>query len=252
MRASRWCIAMMLLAALCGCAAVYTPRQPLPIAELVRMAKSGVPPEQIIQRIRQSATTYALRGSDFAKLKATGVPDPVLDYLQQSLVDDLDLLTRYWVLGENLGGCTFCYPQPVDIDSMQSGYGSVAAQSPARYAANKPPGTPDWVPAGLPRSRQRLTIEQIVELARKGTPDAELIDLIQHSRLESAIGVGGLSTVRTRPVAGLSGSRLDHLHEEGLSYPVLDALQAQFLAQFIEAERLRYQNWGKGPGGSIR
>ena len=30
-----------------------------------------------------------------------------------------------------------------------------------------------------------------------------------------------------------------------VSYPVLDALQAHFLAQFIESERLRYQSLGK-------
>ena len=50
------------------------------------------------------------------------------------------------------------------------------------------------------------------------------------------------------PAAGLNGSELARLHGEGASYAVLDALQAQFLAQFIDAERMRYQNWGKGPG----
>ena len=32
----------------------------------------------------------------------------------------------------------------------------------------------------------------------------------------------------------------------GVAYPVLDTLQGQFLAQFIEVERLRYQNIGQG------
>src|SRR5215831_139319 len=122
-----------LMVVFAGCAALYTPRPLLPIGEVVQMSKSGAPPEQVIQRIRASGTTYALRGSDFAKLKADGVPDPVLDYLQQSFVDHVDLLTRYWVTGENLGGCTFCYPQPVDVDALQSGYGTVPAPSPTRY-----------------------------------------------------------------------------------------------------------------------
>jgi len=248
MRVSHGPIALAMVVMLCGCAALYTPRQPLPIAEVAQQSKSGAPPAQIIQHIKQSGTTYALRGSDFAKLRAVGVPDPVLDYLQQSLVDDIDLLTRYWVLGENLGGCSFCYPQPVDLATMQSGYGVVSAPSPTRYSASKPPGTPEWVPSSLPASRQRLNVDQLVELARSGMSDAQLIDRIRNSRLDNVIGVGGFTTIRTRPLGGLTGSRLAQLKEEGVSDAALDALQAQFLAQFIEAERLRYQNLGHGPG----
>lgn len=248
MRMSRSSVVAVLLTVLSSCAAIYTPRQPLPIAEVVRLSKSGAPPAQVIQRIRESGTTYALRGSDFAKLKADGVPDPVLDHLQQSLVDDLDLLTRYWVLGENLGGCSFCYPQPVDVDALQSGYAVAGAPSPTRYATNKPAGTPEWVPASLPPSRQRLNLDKVVELAHSGIPDDQLIEQIRNSRLDNVIGVGGVTAIRTRPLAGVTGSRLAGLKDEGLSDAVLDALQAQFLAQFIEAERLRYQNWGKGPG----
>ena len=252
MFAARRYIAFLLFLVFAGCAAVYTPRQPLPIADVVQLAKSGTPPEETIRRIRQSGTAYALRGSDFPKLKAAGVPDPVLDYLQQSLVDDLDLLTRYWVLGENLGGCSFCYPQPVDVDNMRSGYAATGSPSPTRYVAGKPPGTPEWVPANLPPPKERLNAQRLVELARNGTPESELIERIRNSRLESVIGVGGISAIRTRPAAGLSGSLFAHLRDEGLSNAVLDALQAQFLAQFIEAERLRYQTWGHGPGGSMR
>ena len=43
------------------------------------------------------------------------------------------------------------------------------------------------------------------------------------------------------------GSELARLHDEGVGYGALDALQGQFLAQFIETERLRYMNIGKGP-----
>jgi hypothetical protein len=82
--------------------------QPLAIAEAVKMSQSGTPPEEVIQRIRDSKTTYALRGSDFGKLKAVGVSDRVLDYLQQSFVNDVDLLTRYWMQSGLLGGCSSC------------------------------------------------------------------------------------------------------------------------------------------------
>jgi len=241
-------VPLILLLSLNACAALFTPRQPLPIAEVMAMRKANTPGDEIIRRIRQSGTAYALRGSDFYKLKAAGLQDPVLDYLQQSFVDDLDLLTRYWVLGENLGGCSFCYPQPVNVDTMQSGYAATGAPPPTRYVLNKPPGTPVWVPASLPASTRRMNVEQIIQLTKSGTPDAQLIDQLQHSRLDNVIGVGGFGTIRTRPAAGLSGSALANLHDVGVSDAVLDAVQAQFLAQFIEAERLRYQNWGKGPG----
>ena len=246
--AYRLTVALALLV-LSGCATFYTPRTPLPIAEIVNLSKSGAPPATVIQRIRDSGTSYALRGSDFSKLKTLGVADPVLDYLQQSLVNDLDFLTRYWVLGENLGGCSFCYPQPVDVDKLESGYGKVAASPPGRYQAGKPPGTPDWVPATLNRpTAGRLSLADIEQMVKSGTPDAQIIERIQNSRLDRVIGVGGTFSIRTQPASGLLGSELARLHTEGASDAVLDALQAQFLAQFIEAERLRYQNWGKGPG----
>jgi hypothetical protein len=244
----RLLVPLLLLCALGACTALYTPRPPLPIADVVQLGKSNATPDQIIQHIRQSGTAYALRGSDFYKLRDAGIPEPVLDYLQQAFVDDLDLLTRYWVLGENLGGCTFCYPQPVNLETMQSGYAETGAPPPTRYMQAKPPGTPEWVPSSLVPSRQRLNVEQVVQLARSGTPDAQLIDQIRHSRLNNVIGVGGFTTIRTRPVAGLAGSSFAHMHDQGVSDAVLDAIQSQFLAQFIESERLRYQNWGHGPG----
>jgi hypothetical protein len=231
-----------------GCAALFTPRQPLPIAQVVELSKSKASPDDVIQRIRTSGTTYQLRGSDFAKLKAQGVPDPVLDFLQQSLVNDMDFLTRYWVLGENLGGCSFCYPQPVDVDTLQSGFGVVPSTPPGYYQAGKPPGTPDWVPSTLSLpSGGRIAIGDVQKMVKDGVPESQIIERIKTSRLDNIIGSNGVLAIRTQPTAGLTGSQLARLHDDGASYAVLDALQAQFLAQFIEQERLRYQNWGKGP-----
>ena len=88
---SRFSAALVALAAFASSGGVHAVRQPLPIAEVVKLSKSGASPEQVIARIKGSATTFALRGSDFPKLKAAGVSDPVLDYLQQSFVDELDL-----------------------------------------------------------------------------------------------------------------------------------------------------------------
>jgi hypothetical protein len=248
MMSLRLTLALVVLLTLSGCARWYTPRNPMPIAEVVRLSKSKASPTQVIQRIRDSGTTYALRGSDFAKLKADGVPDPVLDYLQQSFVDDLDLQTRYWVTGEaSLGACSWCYPQPVDVDKLESGYGVVPAIPPGTYQAGRPMGTPDWVPyPQKPPSGAFISGSDIEQMSKDGVPEAQIIERINHSPLKDVIGVGGTLTIRTQPVAGLSGSELALLHEEGVAYPVLDALQGQFLAQFIETERLRYMNIGQG------
>jgi hypothetical protein len=241
-------IALILLLSLSSCATFYAARKPMPIAEVVELSKSGAPPPLIIQRIRQSRTTYALRGADFAKLRADGVPDAVLDYLQQSFVDDLDLQTRYWVTGEaSLGGCSWCYSQPVDVDKLESGFGQVPAAPAGRYQSGRPMGTPDWVPyPQYFRSGAVMSVSDIERMSKDGVPEAEIIERVNHSTLTNVIGAGGTFTVRTQPAAGLSGSLLGLLHEEGVAYPVLDALQGQFLAHFIEAERLRYQNIGQG------
>lgn len=245
-------LAFAFLLALSSCATFHTPRKPLPIGEAVTLGKSGAPPQLIIQRIRDSGTTYALRGSDFAKLKADGVSDPVLDFLQQSLVDDVDQLTKYWVLGESLGACAFCYPQPVDLDKLESGYGVVPATSPGYYQPGKPPGVPDWVPSTVVSpAAGRISVADLVQMIKDGVPEAQIVERINHSHLTHVIGVGGTFNVRSHPAAGLSGSEFAWLHEQGAGYPVLDALQSQFLAQFIEAERVRYQNLGKGPGAMI-
>jgi hypothetical protein len=237
---------LVLLLVLSSCATFDSARKPMPIAEVVKLSKSGAESPLVIQRIRDSRTTYALRGSDFSKLKANGVPDPVLDYLQQSFVDDLDLSTRYWVTGAGLGGCSFCYPQPVDVDTLESGYGEVLATPPGKYQPDKPQGTPAWVPyPPKAPSAGQMSVSDIEQMAKDGVSEAQIIERISHTRLTHVIGVGGTFAIRTQPVAGLSGSELARLYDEGVGYPVLDALQGQFLAQFIESERLRYQNWGK-------
>ena len=239
---------LVLLVVLNGCATFDSPRKPMPITEVVKLSKSGAESPLVIQRIRDSRTTYALRGSDFSKLKANGVPDAVLDYLQQSFVDDLDLSTRYWVTGAGVGGCSFCYPQPVDVDTLQSGYGEVPATPPGQYQLDKPQGTPAWVPYPPQEpSAGQMSVSDIEQMAKDGVSDAQIIERINQSRLTHVIGVGGTSVVRTQPVAGLSGSQLAGLYGQSVDYPVLDALQGQFLAQFIEVERLRYINLGKAP-----
>lgn len=244
MNIARLLVALLALAAFSSFA--DGPRQPLPIREVVELSNSA-PSEQVIQRIRDSATSYTLRGSDFAKLKAAGVPDLVLDYLQQSFVDDLDLSTRRWVMGSSLGGCSFCYPQPVDLSTMQSGFANVASTPPTHFPASKPRGTPHWVPyppAYL--GGASLSVAEIVAMAKGATPEAELVQRIRSAHLTHVIGIASSGLLRTHPLAGLGGAELAGLAGQGVPDSALDALQAQFLAQYIETERLRYLNWGKG------
>jgi hypothetical protein len=236
-------------ALLLGACSIMTPRPVMPISEVVTLSKGGQP-EQVINRVGSSKTTYALRGSDFGKLADAGVPPKVLDYLQQAFLNDVDLLTRYWVTGESLGGCQSCYPQPVNLANLASGGNGMAeGQDIAhRYTYGKPQGLPDWVTA-VPGAvnAPRLTIGEIERLVKDGTPGAELAAHIGASRLDGIIGTRGISSVSTNYVAGLSGSELAQLHKDGASDQVLDALQEKFLAEFIEFSRIRYQSLGKGP-----
>src|SRR5882724_10433289 len=129
---SRFSLAAFVL--LLGACSVMTPRPVSPISDVVALSKGGQP-ERVIDRLTSSKTTYALRGSDFGKLADAGVPPKVLDALQQTFANDVDLLTRYWVLGESLGGCASCYPQPVDLSDLAGGGNGMAdARDVARYS----------------------------------------------------------------------------------------------------------------------
>jgi hypothetical protein len=115
---------------------------------------------------------------------------------------------------------------------LESGYGLVAATSPREYQATRPMGTPEWVPFPQhPLPGVSISVSDIEQMSRERVPETQIIERINHSPLTSVIG--GASTVRTQSVAGLNGSMLALLHDQGVAYSVLDALQAQFLAQFM-------------------
>lgn len=239
---------VLAIALLLGACSAMAPRPATPISEVVTLSKSAQP-EQVINRIGSKKTTYALRGSDFAKLANAGVPPKVLDHLQQTFVNDVDLLTRYWVLGESLGGCVSCYPQLVDLGTLASGGNGMADASNAARSSTfgKPQGLPEWVTAN-PGSVNApgLTIGEVQQLIRDGTTGQDLAARIRASRLQDIIGTGGFGKVGTNYVAGLAGSDLAQLKADGASDDAVDALQQKFLAEYIEFSRLRYQGLGKG------
>jgi hypothetical protein len=235
-----------LTALLLGACATHTP---MPIDDVVQRSRQGQTADQIVGQLRSSRTTFALRGSDFGRLAQAGVADPVLDHLQQSFVNDVDLQTRYWATGESLGGCRSCYPQQVDLSGLDSGGAAQQRPPSTYYAFSQPPGMPDWY---RPYSAKRRTIslDDVRRMARQGTSTEEMVRAVRSARLDRTIGVAGLGTVRTHPVAGLSGSELARLRAEGLPDPVLDEIQNAFVSQFVELQRLRYQHLGKGPSFS--
>jgi hypothetical protein len=241
--------AVVLAGVLAACAGVG-PQPPLPISEVATLSKAGTQPELVIAKLRSTRSVYAPRGSDFGKLADLGVKPPVLDFIQVKFVGDVEMLTRYYALGESLGGCTYCFPQPLDLANLASGGNGMSAQLPSgNYTtAGRPPGVPTWVPAspGIAfEAAPVITVDEIDQRAKAGVPAEELARQVRSSRVEGLIAQGGLN-LGTLSFVGLSGTQLAVLHQEGVPDLVLDALQEQYLAQFVEYQRLRYQLWGKG------
>jgi len=232
---------------LCGVLATgaCATRDPLPIERVIENARAGESAGSTVQALKSSKTTYALHGSAFGKLREAGVSDAVLDHIQQQFIDDVDLLTRYWVLGESVGGCARCVPMEVDLSDIDAPRMQPTTTSPP---PGSPQGMPSWYRPFTPH-REELSLARIEEMARAGASEDEMVAAVRGSRLEGVAGVGGIGTIRTHPVAGVSGTALADLRSAGVPDAVIDEVQTQFLAQYVEIARLRYQNLGKGPAG---
>lgn len=237
------CVALLMLAA----CSVMKPRPVTSIAEVVSACKSGA--DRAISLSRNSRTSYALRGSDFGKLADAGCQPEVLDELQQLFYNDVDLLTRYWVLGESLGGCDTCYPQPLDLSTLASGGDGMGDGSGLGRVTeySKPVGLPGWVTAHPgPAGGAAITVEIAAQMLKEGRTAEEVVATIDQSRVHNFLDIAGITTVSTRFKPALTGSELARRQAEGMPDPVLDALQRKYIAEFIEFLRVRYQSWGKG------
>ncbi|HEX7810915.1 MAG TPA: hypothetical protein VF460_03315 [Burkholderiales bacterium] len=237
------CAALLVL----GACSVLKPRPVTPISEVAGACKSGA--SQAIGLLHRAKTSYALRGSDFGKLADAGCQPEVLDELQQMFYNDVDLLTRYWVTGESLGGCDSCYPQPVDLSSLETGGTGMGDGSnlgrPLDYS--RPAGLPAWVTAYPgPVRGPAITVEQAAQMLKEGKSADEVAAIIETSRVHEYLDLAGITHISTHFKPALTGSALAHRRKEGMPDPVLDALQRKHLAEFIEFLRVRYQNWGKG------
>ena len=80
-------VTILLMGALAGCAGIEKLPPPPTLAEIVQMAKNGQSADAIIQRIEESRAVYRLPASELAKLREQGVPDKVIDYMQQTYIE---------------------------------------------------------------------------------------------------------------------------------------------------------------------
>ncbi|MBL0123248.1 MAG: hypothetical protein IPP88_11150 [Betaproteobacteria bacterium] len=72
---------------LSGCATVPdSGPAPLTLAQIVDMAKQGKDAPTIIGEIKLTHAVYDVTASQYAKLSRDGVPDAVLDYMQQGQI----------------------------------------------------------------------------------------------------------------------------------------------------------------------
>jgi len=102
-------IVLLLCACLAGCAGMQR-REPLTLEQVIQLSKAQTPPADIIAQLTQTRTVLQISGSQFAKLQAEGVDDSVLDFLQKSFVDSVEMEARlraqsmYWGYGGGWGG----------------------------------------------------------------------------------------------------------------------------------------------------
>ncbi len=80
-----FCASLLLLG---SCAALNPEpeRAPISLEEIVTMAKEGKDAPTIIGEIQASHTRYDVTASQYAKLSRDGVPDAVLDFMQQGQI----------------------------------------------------------------------------------------------------------------------------------------------------------------------
>ena len=92
----RYTLPVAALLALAGCANAPLFEGPPPIApeQIVEMAKRGDNTATILSELQKSRTVYSLTASQFAQLSKDGVPDAVLDYMQQTHLKEIERQAR--------------------------------------------------------------------------------------------------------------------------------------------------------------
>jgi hypothetical protein len=68
-----------------GCA-VYNPNyaSTVPVSDIVKESRAGVPSKDIIRELRRTHSVYTLNANELARLKEEGVQDSVINYMEQT------------------------------------------------------------------------------------------------------------------------------------------------------------------------
>jgi hypothetical protein len=234
---------------LAGCASLSS-RPVTPISTITEAAANGASSDAIIAGIRNAKTTYALRGSDFAKLDERGVPGPVLDELQQRFFGDVQLFTERWYMGRSAGGPTSIYPQPVDLDSLDTGGNGMAPTTDVGRMTHgtRPPGVPTWVPPYPAVAGEPITTDDVLAMSKSGQSAEEIVEKIRKSRV-AVLYTDSPDAISLRRTAAITGSVYADLAKQGVAHEVLDALQASYLASHVEFTR---KSTSVGTGGGVQ
>jgi hypothetical protein len=86
-REVRALILLVCISLVSGCAMLRSEKPPVTVAEVVQMSKEGLPPEAIIQKMRDSDAVYRLTAAQLSELHDLGVAGPVLNYMQQTYIE---------------------------------------------------------------------------------------------------------------------------------------------------------------------
>lgn len=220
-----------------GCSSL-APKPVTPVSSITSAVSRGMSAESLVSRIRADKTTYALRGSDFAKLAARNVPDPALDELQQGFFSAVEKLTRRWYMRSDFGGPASLYPQPLDLDSLDTGGDGMVPFADADRTAHgtRPPGIPEWVPAYPTPAGGVVSPDAVLQMAESGLTTREMVEIVSKSRVWP-VYTDNLNPFSLTRSAALTGSTHANLARQGVAPEVLDALQATYIASHIELTR---------------
>ncbi|HMF47826.1 MAG TPA: hypothetical protein VK603_04240 [Candidatus Saccharimonadales bacterium] len=73
---------------LSGCSTFgFKQPDPITISQVIQMNKDGVPTDSIIKTMRDSDSVYRLTAAQLAELHDMGLPNPVLNYMQQTYIE---------------------------------------------------------------------------------------------------------------------------------------------------------------------
>ncbi len=97
------CLGMLGMGAACGCRSFAYRREPLSTASIIEMSREKVPPDEIIQKIRDSRTVYVLHARDVKELLDKGVDERVIDEMLQTPIREARYNSYY---------CSPYYPYP--------------------------------------------------------------------------------------------------------------------------------------------